>query len=113
LAQTSLFGFVGIFIMFDIFIAILVARFEAAHLVITSGAAFITYSIVAMNVVALITVFVTIAIRTTLIADAISVIGGVISPAIWTRLIDFALLVAPVTIPVASMFLATLIASLN
>jgi hypothetical protein len=113
LAQTSLFCFVSIFIVFDIFIAIFVARFEAAHLVIAFVATFVTYSVVGMSVIALITVFVRIAFRTTLIANSISVIGGVLSPAVWTGLIDFAHLAALVTIPIAPMFLTAFIAFLD
>jgi hypothetical protein len=113
LAQTSLISLVSIFIVFDIFIAILVARFEAAHLVVAFGPTFIAYSIVGMSVTALITMLVTIAFCTTRIADAICVIGDVISPTVWASLIDFALLAAFVTIPVTSMFLTAFIAFLD
>jgi hypothetical protein len=113
LARTSLFSFVSVFIVFDVFIAILVARFETAHLIIASVAALITHSVVAVSVIALVALFVTIAFCTTLIADAISMIGDIRSPAIWTNLEDFTLLAAFVAIPIAPVLLTTFITLLN
>jgi hypothetical protein len=99
--------------VFDIFIAVLIARFETAYLIIASFAALITHSVVAMSVIALIALFVTIAFRTTLIADSISMIGGVRSPAIWTNLEDFTLLAAFVAIPITPMLFTAFITFLN
>lgn len=113
LARTSLFSFVGVFVVFDVLIAILVARFETAYLIIASVAALITNSVVAMSVIALIALFVTIAFRTTLIADPISMIRGIRRPAIWTNLEDFTLLAAFIAISIAPVLLAAFITFLN
>jgi hypothetical protein len=64
-------------------------------------------AVIGVSVIAFIAVFVTIAFRTALVADAISMIGRVLCPATCARLIDFAHLAALVAESGAVVLLST------